>query len=155
MRRTDREVSDHLVIESVFNEADVCRVAFADNNTPYIVTLNFGFLPGERNVLYFHCAPEGRKIEMLHRNDLVCFTLDTGHQLFKAEKACGWGMKFRSVVGYGRISVVENDAERRKALGLIMDHYGGDGVYDFNEKVLADTKILRLDISELTCKEKK
>ncbi len=155
MRRNDREITDFAVMESVFNEADVCRVAFADNSIPYIVTLNYGFLLGKKNVLYFHCAPEGRKINMLRKNGYVCFTLDTDHKLFEGKKACGWGMTFKSVVGYGSISIVEDPAERIEALDLIMNHYGGDGNYEYDEKQMTKTMILRLDISEMSGKQKK
>jgi uncharacterized protein len=154
MRRKDREITELQIIEEIFAGADVCRVAFADNNTPYIVTMNFGFRLGERNVIYFHCAPEGRKIDMLHRNDQVCFELDTGHTLYKGKKACGWGMKYQSVVGYGKLSVVEDTSERIRALDLIMDHYGGEGKYDYDVIQMAKTTILRLDIREMTGKQK-
>jgi hypothetical protein len=154
MRRNDREVTEIQIIEQIFSKADVCRIAFADNNTPYIVTMNFGFLLGKNKVLYFHCAPEGRKIEMLRRNDQVCFALDTGHSLTKGKKACGWGMKFQSVVGYGRLSIVEDSDERFRALDLIMNHYGGEGKYDYDERQMQKTAILRLDIMEMTGKQK-
>jgi nitroimidazol reductase NimA-like FMN-containing flavoprotein (pyridoxamine 5'-phosphate oxidase superfamily) len=154
MRRNDREITELQIIEQIFTDADVCRVAFADNNTPYIVTMNFGFLPGEKKALYFHCAPEGRKIDMLRRNDQVCFALDTGHTLYKGKKACGWGMKFQSVVGYGRLSIVEDISERIMAFDLIMNHYGGEGKYDYDQKQIEKTTILRLDIREMTGKQK-
>jgi nitroimidazol reductase NimA-like FMN-containing flavoprotein (pyridoxamine 5'-phosphate oxidase superfamily) len=154
MRRDDRKITDFKVIKSIFEEADVCRVAFADNNIPYIVTMNYGFILGEINLLYFHCAPVGRKIEMLKKNDQVCFELDTDHSLYKAKKACGWGMNFRSVVGYGKLSIVEDIGERKMALDLIMNHYGGEGNYDYPDSQMAKTTILRLDISEMTGKQK-
>jgi hypothetical protein len=155
MRRNDREITEISMIGSIFSDADVCRVAFADNNIPYIVTMNFGFILGERNVLYFHCAHEGRKIDMLRRNDNVCFELDTDHKLFEAKKACGWGMTFKSVVGFGKITIVEDPAERVEALDLIMNHYGGGGNYDYDERQMIKTTILRLDIKEMTGKQKK
>lgn len=153
MRRKERKITDIKVIDSIFACADVCRVAFADNNTPYIVTMNFGYLRGEKPVLYFHCAHEGRKMEMMKKNNYVCFQMDTGHLLYKGSKACGWGMKYKSVVGYGNISIVTDENERKKGLDLLMDHYSGDGVYDYIEKQLTRTTILKLEISEMTGKQ--
>lgn len=153
MRRKEREITEPEIIESVFSLTDVCRVAFASGNEPYIVTMNFGYQYGERPILYFHCAAEGRKIDMLRKNNYVCFQVDTDHRLYKGSKGCDWGMSYKSIVGFGNISVVLDKAERKMALDLIMDHYGGRGVYNYNEKVLARTTILRLDISEMTGKQ--
>jgi nitroimidazol reductase NimA-like FMN-containing flavoprotein (pyridoxamine 5'-phosphate oxidase superfamily) len=153
MRRKDREISDKVMIEAVIRESDVCHVAFADNNTPYIVTMNFGYSGGEKPGLYFHCAPGGRKLEMMKKSSHVCFQMDTDHLLTKGPKGCDWGMKYKSVVGYGRLSVVENNEERIKGLNLIMDQYGGSGKTDYDPKVFSRTIILFLEISEITAKQ--
>jgi nitroimidazol reductase NimA-like FMN-containing flavoprotein (pyridoxamine 5'-phosphate oxidase superfamily) len=154
MRRKEREISNITEIESIISGADVCRVAFANGDTPYIVTMNFGYSGGKNPELFFHCATTGRKIDMMKENNYVCFEFDTGHEIYKGEKGCDWGMKFSSVVGYGRLYVVEEDTERRAGLGHIMNHYGGSGLYLYDDKVLARTMILRLDISEMTGKSK-
>jgi hypothetical protein len=153
MRRKERKISDSQTIDSIFEAADVCRVAFADNNIPYIVTLNFGYQPGAGGILYFHCAKEGRKIEMMKKNDYVCFEVDTDHILYRGPKACNWGMKYKSIVGYGRISVINDPDERKRGLNMIMDHYGANGMYDYDEKELARTAILRLEITEISGKQ--
>jgi nitroimidazol reductase NimA-like FMN-containing flavoprotein (pyridoxamine 5'-phosphate oxidase superfamily) len=153
MRRKEREISDITFIEEVIRAADVCTIAFADNNIPYIVTMNFGYLGGEKPRLYFHCAPEGRKIDMMKKNNNVCFQMDTDHRLTRGEKGCDWGMKYKSVVGYGLLSVVENEGERKRGLNLIMHHYGGAGKYDYDPKVFSRTIILRLEITEIAAKQ--
>ena len=154
MRKKDREITDNKEIESIISLADVCRIAFADNNTPYIVTMNFGYEGGENPHLYFHCATEGRKLDMLQNNNYVCFEMDIDHAVYKGEKSCDWGMNYSSVVGYGKIFVVDHFDEKLAGLSHIMDHYGGSGDYSFDENVLARTTILRLNISEMTGKRK-
>jgi hypothetical protein len=64
-------------------------------------------------------------------------------------------MTFKSVVGFGKISIVEDSAERVEALDLIMNHYGGGGNYEYDERQMIKTTILRLDITEMTGKQKK
>ena len=154
MRRGDREVNETRDIESIIKLSDVCRVAFADNNIPYIVTMNFGYSAGEHRCLYFHCASQGRKLDIIKRNNYVCFEFDTGHELYEGENGCDWGMKFSSVVGYGRISIVTDSHERIKALNCIMAHYSDREAFSFDEKVVSRTTILRLDIGEMTGKRK-
>jgi nitroimidazol reductase NimA-like FMN-containing flavoprotein (pyridoxamine 5'-phosphate oxidase superfamily) len=153
MRRKEREITDQRMIESVFSSADVCRVAFASANEPYIVTMNFGYQPGDKSILYFHCAREGKKIDMLGKNNYVCFEVDTDHRLYNGPKGCDWGMSYKSIVGYGYIFVVVDNDERKRALDLIMDHYSGKGVYGYDERIMARTAILRLEISDMTGKQ--
>jgi nitroimidazol reductase NimA-like FMN-containing flavoprotein (pyridoxamine 5'-phosphate oxidase superfamily) len=154
MRRQDRQINDNTDIESIISRSDVCRIAFADNNIPYIVTMNFGYLAGNNPCIFFHCAPEGRKIELITRNNYVCFEMDTDHVLFKGEIGCDWGMKYSSVVGYGRISVVRDSEEKKEGLDCIMSHYSDQNDFRYEEKIMSKTAVLRLDIEEMTVKKK-
>jgi hypothetical protein len=154
MRRKDREINDITEIESVISSADVCRVAFADDNIPYIVTMNFGYSGGEIPCLYFHGARGGRKFEMISKNNYVCFEMDTDHELYGGENGCDWGMRFKSVVGYGQISIVTDQGERKKGLDAIMYHYTGKEGFIYDEKIIKSTIILKLAISEITGKKR-
>ena len=154
MRRKDQEIRDIGDVESIISNADVCRVAFADTNIPYIVTMNFGYSGGDNPCFYFHCASEGKKLEMMKKNNFVCFELDTDHEIYEGENGCDWGMKFSSVVGYGRISVIEDSKSRINGLDCIMSHYSERKDFVYNERVLGNTTILRLDIEEMTGKRR-
>jgi nitroimidazol reductase NimA-like FMN-containing flavoprotein (pyridoxamine 5'-phosphate oxidase superfamily) len=154
MRRREREINDTESIELIISNSDVCRVAFADNNIPYIVVMNFGYSGGVQTCLWFHCANEGRKLEMIKRNNYVCFEMDTDHKIYGGELGCDWGMNYSSVVGYGNISVVIDAVSKKAGLDCIMKHYGGDQKFTYDEKVMARTTILRLDITEMTGKKR-
>jgi nitroimidazol reductase NimA-like FMN-containing flavoprotein (pyridoxamine 5'-phosphate oxidase superfamily) len=154
MRRKDRELTGQDEMEQIISRADVCRIALADNNIPYIVTLNFGYSGGDKPCFYFHCAREGRKLDMISKNSYVCFELDTDHELYEGEKGCDWGMKFSSVVGYGNISILEERESRIKALDSIMSHYSERKAFSYDERILENTTILRLEISGMTAKRK-
>ncbi len=154
MRRSDRELSGIEDIEEIINKADVCRVALANNNTPYIVTMNFGYTRNPDQVIYFHCANEGKKLDMIRQNGYICFEMDIDHQLYKGKKSCDWGMKFKSIIGYGNISIVTKKEEKIKGLGCIMNHYGEEGEHFYDDKVFEKTTILRLDILEISGKKK-
>jgi hypothetical protein len=154
MRRSDREISDLKDVEAIINNSDVCRVALANDNIPYVVTMNFGYLSFPERLLYFHCAPAGKKLEMIRKNNYVCFEMDTDHQIMKGEKECEWGMKFSSVVGYGKIFIVEEKEEKLSGMNSIMSHYGAEEPFSYDEKVFSHTVILRLEITEMTGKKK-
>ncbi len=153
MRRKEREVTDYHEITDIITRADVCRIALANDNIPYIVTMNFGFTDSPERLLYFHCAHTGKKLDMIRRNSYVCFEVDTDHSVISGSKGCDWGMKYRSVIGYGNISIVTEKAERLTGLNCIMHHYGGENEYTYDENIINRTTILRLVIKEMTGKK--
>lgn len=154
MRRKEREIREIIEIEEVIRKSDVCRVAFANSDFPYIVTMNFGYCNDGGKRIYFHCSTEGKKLEMMDKNNFVCFEFDTDHSLYEGSDACGYGMTYRSVVGWGRISRVTGAEEREEGLLSIMEHYSGRRNFTFNPEILAKTLVLRLDITEMTGKRR-
>lgn len=154
MRRKDRNVNNLAEIESIIQKADVCRIALTDNNLPYIVTLNFGYKKGNPSAFYFHCANEGRKIDMIEKNNIACFQMDVEHELITAKKACGFTMNFKSIVGYGKIVKVTSKEEKIEGLNYIMKQYTGKDKFEYEDKMLDKTTILKLEIDEITGKIK-
>jgi nitroimidazol reductase NimA-like FMN-containing flavoprotein (pyridoxamine 5'-phosphate oxidase superfamily) len=154
MRRADREISAISELEAIIERADVCRIAIANDNFPYIVTMNFGYTTDPMPSIYFHCAREGKKLDMIARNNHVCFEMDTDHNVYSGQRGCDWGMNYSSVVGYGNIFTVKDKTEKTSGLNCIMKHYGGPGDYIYNEKVFENTTVLRLEITELSGKRK-
>ena len=159
MRRKDREIRDRAGLEAIFERADACRLAFAAGGEPYIVALNFGYeragaASGDLPVLYFHCAREGRKLDLMRKAPRVCFELDTDHELVTGPAPCDWGMKYASIVGYGILRELQDSAERQAALKAIMRKYGWKGEGSFKDSVLGTTTVLELRVTELTGKRK-
>ncbi len=152
MRRTDREISDQSEVLRILQKADVCRIAMCDDNVPYVVTMNFGLGKDGLKSLYFHCASEGRKIDILRKNNLVCFQTDTEHEFFLHDVSCGCSMRYRSVVGMGRIHFVSDLPEKLQALQAIMNHYTQETGHTFKPEMVARTTILRLDVEEISAK---
>ena len=156
MRRTDRELRDPGEIRGVLEKAEACHLALADNDTPYMVTLNYGLRKGERLALYFHCAHEGRKIDMLRRNNRVCFGADVDREFFQSDTgtSCGCSMRFRSVVGSGRVAFVTDPAEKLEGLSAILNHFAPGATMRFTEEMIARTTVLRLDVEEISGKRR-
>ncbi len=148
MRRSDKEIKDRRELESIIKSAGVCHLGLSDNDTPYVVPVNFGY---RDNQLYFHSATQGKKIDILKRNNRVCFELDTGHELVKSEIPCTWGMKYRSVIGFGRAFFVEEPGEKKRVLNAIMEHYAGNS-YDFSRDQLEKVVVIRIEIDSMTGK---
>ena len=148
MIRKDREITDFTEIESIIRRSTVCRLALADQNQPYIVPLSFGY---KDNRLYFHSASKGRKIDMLKKNSRVCFEFDIDYEIIKADKACDWGMRYKSVIGFGKASFVEGAESMRRALDVIMAQYG-DGPFSYPENRMKNMVVIQVDIESMSGK---
>lgn len=155
MRRTDREITDMNSIRSILDSCKVVRLAMSGDGAPYIVPLNFGYTYSEnRFTLYFHCADEGKKLDMIRKNPLVCFEMDTDHELTTAESACGYGYNYSSVIGTGQVRILENGEERKAALKILMKHQTGRE-FDFTDGQMQNVTVCSIDVAELTAKQRK
>lgn len=184
MRRRDRQVTDPEAIQAIIEAADSCCVGMVDTSgpspRPYVVALNYGFEPESGEALlgtfWFHSALEGRKLDLLRRNPQICLQLHCDHLPVTHALNCGWGMKYASVVAEGRGIIVHDPAERQRGLDCIMRHYrrlwgpsaappgraveaetAQQGLKDslaYEEKVLAITAVIRMDVESLTAKRK-
>jgi nitroimidazol reductase NimA-like FMN-containing flavoprotein (pyridoxamine 5'-phosphate oxidase superfamily) len=148
MRRRDKEITDPSTIEDVISQATVCKLAMCDDNQPYIVPLCFGF---KDNTLYFHSAREGKKIDMLKKNPNVCFEFDIFTQVIKSAKACKYGMKYKSVIGYGKASFITDDGLKRQAFDIIMKQYA-QGPFAYDDALVSSIVIIKVDIEQMTGK---
>jgi nitroimidazol reductase NimA-like FMN-containing flavoprotein (pyridoxamine 5'-phosphate oxidase superfamily) len=150
MRRKDKEIEDKELIESILKRANVCRIALSENNIPYIVPLTFGY---KDNFLYFHSSKEGRKIDMIRKNNNICFEIDIDTKLLEGEKPCKWSMKYCSVIGFGKAFLVENSEEKREGLDIIAEHYSGKSSFEYPEESVNDLAIIKVQIEMMTGKK--
>ena len=148
MRRSEKEITDKSAIEAIINASLVCRLALSDGDQPYIVPLSFGY---QNKTLYFHSALEGKKIDILRKNNRICFEFDVNTDIIEADKACKWGMKYQSVIGFGKAVLVENIEEKQKALNIIFSHYS-DRNSQFPDKAIKKIAIIKIEIESMTGK---
>ena len=148
MRRSEKEITDESAVEAIIHASLVCRLALSDGNQPYIVPLCFGY---QDRTLYFHSALEGKKIDILKKNNRTCFEFDINTEIIEADKACKWGMKYQSVIGFGRAVLVENIEERQKGLNIIMNHYS-DRIWQFPDKAIEKIAVIKIEIEKMTGK---
>lgn len=149
MRRSEREITVREVIDVIIRQCLVCRLGLSDGEEPYIVPLCFGY---DGEALYFHSASDGRKIDILRKNSRVCFEFDIPEGMREAEEGCRWGIKYRSVIGFGTAEIVDDQEDKKKALGIIMAQYSGRK-YVFPEDAVARTAVIKVAIARITGKQ--
>ena len=149
MRRKDREITDRAEIDAVLGEATVCRIGLVDGGVPYVIPVSYGYEDGS---VYFHSAPEGKKITLLEKNPRCCFEVDICDGIIRGERPCSWGMRYRSVIGYGMAEILKGPEEKRQGLNCIVNHYGG-GTFEFSEQDLGPVTVIRIAVESMTGKK--
>jgi uncharacterized protein len=150
MRRRDKEITDNGEIATILEKAVVCRLALADGNCPYIFPVNFVV---RNNYLYFHSSPEGKKIDILRRNNQVCFEIDIDTETVTGELPCSWGTRYRSVIGFGRASFLQETAEKQRALNYLVEKYAGKKDFSYKPEALDKVAVLCVSIEKMTGKK--
>jgi len=152
MRRKEKEITDRSAMDAVIRGSEVCHLALALNNEPYLVPMSFGY---DGQAIYLHSAPEGKKIDHFRGNKRVCFEFERVGKLLRPEgKPCGWTVPFQSVIGQGTIHELVEADQKAYALNQMVVHYGGH-LGQPDEATLAKTRVWKIVIHSLTGKRSK
>lgn len=152
IRRQDRLLDESRATE-LLRTAEYGVLSMADTEgTPYGLPLNYVW-DGD-SALYIHCAPEGRKLRTLAQNAAVSFCVVGRVHLLPSQ----FTTEYESVVLQGRATVVEDEAEKRHALHLLIAKLapndleaGARGI----ERSLPRTAVIRMDVTTWSGKRKK
>lgn len=123
MRRTDREVQDMTDVLDILNRCDTIRIGMQDQQRPYVVPVSFGMeVVNDKPVLYFHCAQQGMKVDLLKASSCVCVEGDLFIQV--EQTAQGMTTRYESVIGFGTCQFVTEADEMKHGLKVLLAHYG-------------------------------
>ena len=139
---------------SVLAEAPYAVLSLADHKgIPYGVPVS-PVADREYGVIYFHCAKAGKKMELLRNNPKVCLSAVSQARSVPGE----FEMSFRSAVFSGTAEIVEDEAEKVKALLLLCTHYDPTGMERFDsvmEKEFPAVCVVKITPNGITGKEAK
>ncbi len=154
MRSNEREITDINEIESFLSEAQVCRIALVDGDTPYIIPMCFGYtLEGDQLVLYFHSAPHGKKMELIKLDNNAAFEIDRIGEIISGDIACSFTAAYKCITGKGTLDII-NGIEKLTGLNCIMSKYDKSGKEPkYSEQSLNNVAILKLTVDEFCCKK--
>jgi uncharacterized protein len=149
MRRKEREITDRTEIYAIIHSAKLMHLALVDGDRPFLVPVFYGF-DGES--LYFHSAKEGTKIEILKRNNQVCFEISVDHDIIESDVACDFEAKHRTVIGFGKAVFVEDESEKKKALDLIVAQFTTKK-FEYPNANFHATAVIRIDFDSVKGKK--
>mgnify|MGYP003299174870 FL=1 len=154
MRRKDREITNFNEMIEIIKKCDSCVLALNDEGFPYLVPMNFGMdIEDDQLYLYFHCAKEGRKLELIQKDNRASFEMDCEHKLVLQEEEMECSMGYASVIGQGIIEFVAEE-DKFDALKILMGQYRSRD-FKFDTGMLGVTTVLKMKVLNMTGKRKK
>jgi nitroimidazol reductase NimA-like FMN-containing flavoprotein (pyridoxamine 5'-phosphate oxidase superfamily) len=155
MRRKDKQIHEITAVKAIIRENNLLHLGLADNNIPYVVPMNYGF-DGEN--LFLHCAVEGKKLDIIRRNKAekgtpCFFEIVDSVKLYIVEDSSECTTYFRSVMGNGKIFIIDDPEERYEGLKIILKHTINRELEPLPASTLKKTCILKIIPGELTGKQ--
>ena len=149
MRRKRQQLSDEESYAILQKATSGTLALLGDGGYPYAVPISYVFSEGK---LYFHSALSGHKVDAIRGCDRASFCVvaqdDVKPELYTTF--------FRSVIAFGRIHIVDDEAEKLAAARLLGNRYNphqDEALQKELENGLARMLVIRLDIEHLTGKE--
>ncbi len=108
----------------------------------------------EGDTIYFHCAPEGHKLDNLRAESRVTFCVVGPTEVIPGQ----FTTAYQSVMAFGRAETGLCEEERRKALWLLVAKYSPgfrEVAAEYIEKSFPRTGIIKLRIDRITAKCKR
>jgi hypothetical protein len=150
IRRTDRSISESetkAILEK--GEFGVLSTATLDGH-PYGVPINYSY---KGNVIYFHCAIEGHKLENLRKNNRVSFCV-VGKTEVLPEK---FSTRYESAIVFGNAFELTGD-EKHKGLLEIVKKYSPGFIQEglqYIENAAEKARAYKIVVESITGKSRK
>lgn len=149
MRRNCQQLSDDESI-SILEKATSGTLALqGDYGYPYAVPISYVYSEGK---LFFHSALSGHKVDAIRNCDKASFCVIEQDEV-KPKKYTTF---FRSVIAFGRIHIIEDEAEKLAVARLLGNRYNPNDDERLEKEIesgLARMLAIRFDIEHLTGKE--
>lgn len=123
MRRFKQQISEEACIRILKEQPRGVLSMLGDDGYPYGIPMDHLYM--EDGHIYFHCAKEGHKIDAIAKCDKVSYCVyDQGYR-----NEGEWALNINSVVVFGRIRVVEEEAKMREICTLLTRKFTEDEEY--------------------------
>jgi nitroimidazol reductase NimA-like FMN-containing flavoprotein (pyridoxamine 5'-phosphate oxidase superfamily) len=151
-RVPQRGTYERETVEGILDETLVSHVGFVHEGQPVVIPTLHARL-GDR--LYLHGSAASRLLRTLERGVPVCATATLVDGLVLARSAFHHSVNYRSVVVFGRATLVEPEEERLKALELFTEKLVPGRWADVRPPTrpeMKGTKVLSLPLEEASAK---
>ena len=151
-RQSQRASYERRLVDSVIDEALTCHVGFAIDGRPWVIPTIHARID---DVLYLHGAAANHMLRSLSGGFEACVTITLIDGLVLARSAFHHSMNYRSVMVFGRATLVEDPDEKDAALHALVEHVVPGRTAEARPPSAAElrkTSVLRLSITEASAK---
>ena len=149
MRKKSREMDADWALE-VMDKAPYITVGMTDGDgMPYSVPLSLART--DEKTFYFHCATEGKKLDILREKPHVCLTAVSKCKPTVGPKDGSFTLEFKSAIAFGKAEIVADDNEKREALRAICQRFLPHHMDAFDAAVarsMSRTAVVRITLTE-------
>jgi uncharacterized protein len=151
-RQSQRASYERERVDAVIDEALSCHVGFAIDGRPWVIPTIHARID---DVLYLHGAVANHMLRAISGGIEACVTITLVDALVLARSAFHHSMNYRSVMVFGRATIVDDPDEKWAALHALVEHVVPGRMADArppSDAELRKTSVLRLPISEASAK---
>jgi nitroimidazol reductase NimA-like FMN-containing flavoprotein (pyridoxamine 5'-phosphate oxidase superfamily) len=151
-RLPKRSEYDRAAIFEILDEAFICHVGFIVDGKPVVIPTSYVRVGDD---VYIHGSAASRMLRSLEQGIDVCVTVTLIDGLVLARSAFHHSINYRSVVIFGRATMVDDSDEKARALHAFTEHVvpgRWEEVRPPDENELRATLVLRLPLAEVSAK---
>jgi hypothetical protein len=150
MRRHDRAITEDDARTLLHNGEYGVLATVSPDGRPYAVPLNYAFTG---DLIFFHSAPEGHKLDNMAVNERVSFCV-VGKTQVMPEK---FSTRYESVIAFGKACEATGDEKQRGLTELLKKYCAGfmkEGL-QYIERDGHKTKVYKIVVESFTGKARK
>jgi uncharacterized protein len=143
---------DRETVYAILDEGFICHVGFAVDGQPFVVPTGYARVDDK---LYIHGSQASRMLRSLANGLDACVTVTIVDGLVLARSAFHHSMNYRSVLVFGRATIVDDPKEKYEALVALSEHIirgRWADVREPNEQEMVQTTVLCLPMEEASAK---
>jgi uncharacterized protein len=151
-RKPDRGHYDKETVHQILDEGLICHVGLIQDNSPIVIPMNYA---RQGDQILLHGAPGSRLLQSIKNGAEVCITVTLIDDLVLARSVLHHSMNYRSVVFFGRGTLVEEYNQKKEAFKTIVDHIipgRWDDARQPSDKEIKQTYVVAVPINEASAK---
>lgn len=151
-RLHERGRYDHATVHAILDAAALCHVSYVIKGQPYCTPTLFW---REGSTLYWHGSSASRMLENLNDGQPACLTVTHLDSLVLARCGFNHSADYRSVMAFGHARLIEDQAEKERALVMMVDRFFPDrtaGLRQSSKQEIKATTVLFMEIERASAK---
>lgn len=150
MRRKKQQLSESSALEILRKSSSGVLALLGDEDYPYAVPMSYVYACGK---IYFHGANAGHRFDAVYKNKKASFCV-IEQDVVVPER---YLTHYRSVIVFGKIYIIEDKEEKRRAIEILADKYHPTATKEFRDRAIeaesAGLCMFVLEIEHMTGKE--